>query len=303
MTLVAVRVAVKIEGVMKNQLSRGFTAVGISAVLVIGVGGFAYGATGGSFLLGKSNKAGGSTSLTNTGSGVALKLFTKSSLSAPFSTNAKGRVVNLYADRANTANAAANSTRLGGQTLSQVLASVQPVALTCAQGGACVIGDTGPGNGKVFYDAGSMQSWGRYLEAAPESWNKSALDPAMKWCSTGGAQDGIPVRSAVGTAIGTGWMNTERMALKCDYGSAVSARWYQGGGKRDWFVPSVDELYALWLAKDIVGGFSANSYWTSTQPSLDIAVEALAEAINFQSGGTESVEKRILLGVRPIRTF
>ena len=186
-----------------------------------------------------------------------------------------------------------------------MLASVQPVALTCAQGGACVIGDTGPGNGKVFYDAGSMQSWGRYLEAAPESWNRSALDPAMKWCSTTGSPDGIPVRSAFGTAIGTGWVNTERMAVKCDYGSALSSRWYQGGGKRDWFLPSVDELYALWLAKDIVGGFSANSYWTSTQPDWisDGALEPIAEAINFQSGGTEPVEKRSLLGVRPIRTF
>ena len=302
---------------MGRQFSRSLTAVGVAAVLVVGVGGFAYGATGGSFLLGKSNKAGFSTTLTNTGSGVALKLFTKSSLSAPFSTNAKGKVVNLYADRANTANTAANSTRLGGQTLSQVLAAVQPVALTCAQGGACAVGDTGPGNGKVFYDAGSMQSWGRYLEAAPNTWSGGIADPTLPWCILNGSalNGGSPLVGAPGTAFGTGWANTERAARYCDSGAAVSTRGYHGGGKADWFLPSNDELNQLcrWardlgtsstascqtsFADPTVGGFTADNYWSSTELSAGVAYE-----LWFVNGGLYNTSMDSLVSVRPIRAF
>ena len=40
---------------------------------------------------------------------------------------------------------------------------IDDVSLSCAQGGACAVGDTGPGGGKVF----SVGSSGSYLEAAP----------------------------------------------------------------------------------------------------------------------------------------
>jgi len=251
--------------------------------------------------LGKSNKAGGSTSLTNTGSGVALKLFTKSSLSAPFSTNAKGKVVNLYADKANTANTAANSTKLGGQTLSQVLAAVQPVALTCAQGGACAVGDTGPGNGKVFYDAGSMQSWGRYLEAAPNTWSGGSADPALAWCVGGVDPLAFVPGGAPGTAIGTGWANTERIARYCDSGTAVAARGYHGGGKADWFLPSRDELAALWGARNSVSGLNSSFYWSSSQYD-GFAADAWVVNVGGPGDGY-AVVKSVSSDVRPIRAF
>ena len=53
----------------------------------------------------------------NTGAGPVLTLTTKSTAAAPFATNAKGKVANLFADRAATAD---NSSKLGGQTLAQV---------------------------------------------------------------------------------------------------------------------------------------------------------------------------------------
>ncbi|MSZ56493.1 MAG: hypothetical protein F2594_04090, partial [Actinobacteria bacterium] len=39
------------------------------------------------------------------------------------------------------------------------------VAPKCAQGGVCRLGNKGPGGGVIVYDAGSLQWWGRYLEA------------------------------------------------------------------------------------------------------------------------------------------
>ena len=34
----------------------------------------------------------------------------------------------------------------------------------------CAVGLKGPGGGRVFYDAGSVQPWGRFLEVAPQTW-------------------------------------------------------------------------------------------------------------------------------------
>ena len=35
----------------------------------------------------------------------------------------------------------------------------------------CAVGAMGPGGGRVFFNAGSKQSWGQFLEVAPQNWN------------------------------------------------------------------------------------------------------------------------------------
>jgi hypothetical protein len=50
----------------------------------------------------------------------------------------------------------------------------------------CTVNTVGPGGGVVFYDAGSPQSWGRFLEVAP--WNWGPADQP-EWCLGGCGYD------------------------------------------------------------------------------------------------------------------
>jgi len=48
----------------------------------------------------------------------------------------------------------------------------------------CAVDAQGPGGGRIFYDAGSQQSWGRFLEVAPQNWNY-LLDGKLYKCPGG----------------------------------------------------------------------------------------------------------------------
>lgn len=145
------------------------------------------------------------------------------------------------------------------------------------------LGSKGPGGGVVFYDAGSTKPWGRYLEVAPDGWNAGG-DPSVYWCNLAG-EIGGPV-PATGKAIGDGAPNTDLIVKMCTVGAAVSARSYRGGGKSDWFLPSLGELTALCFfatgqtpaaspdgcsnGKNTLN-WSSNEYWTSSAANGDMA--------------------------------
>lgn len=63
------------------------------------------------------------------------------------------------------------------------------------------------------------------------------------------------------TAIITAQGNTGTYAAKL-------CRDYRGGGFNDWFLPSKDQLSTLYSKKVLVGGFTANIYWTSTEEGV-----------------------------------
>lgn len=168
-------------------------------------------------------------------------------------------------------------------------------APTCAQGGVCAIGDTGPGGGKVFF----VKSTGiftksrtvssgcpmfcmtqtytvtltsaqqdaltfDYLEAAPTDSGSS-----LRWGSNGGITGGTSL------LIGSGASNTANIIATFPSDTAADnaayyADSYINNGKTDWFLPSYDELLLLMilsLESDSGGpnvGTYTSGHWAST---------------------------------------
>ena len=113
------------------------------------------------------------------------------------------------------------------------------------------IGDTGPGGGQIFYVDAVNEYPFDYLEAA------STDTGPGKICVTDGT--GILGTS---TALGTGHINTMFMFGRCRTSLNVNG----GGGKTDWFIPSLDEMNALNFNLFLTGKAvaSADYYCTSS---------------------------------------
>jgi len=170
----------------------------------------------------------------------------------------------------------------------------------CANpGGSCVVGDTGPGGGKVFYvqNGTKLGEW-KYLEVAPSTWN-GENDPAVPWCPA--------LLSSLGTATsaGTGSANTQKIVSQCsdansDFSVAAKvASNFRGGGKTDWFLPSKDELGLLFEARTTVGQVQSGFvYWSSSQNS-----PLLSWSLDFNSGVLSADANGFDRYVRPIRAF
>ncbi len=174
-----------------------------------------------------------------------------------------------------------------------------PAPATCAAGGACVVGEMGPGGGIVFYGTPSTQPWGRYLEVAPSGWSGLPADPTQPWGS--GSCVDSDITGAIGTYIGTGKANTDAITAACDTSQAPAA-WaaknYTGGGKTDWFLPSRNELAELFVVWPPVGGFAASWYWSSSQYDAPGAwIQAFADG--SQNGAYKTTAAR----VRPVRAY
>ena len=186
-------------------------------------------------------------------------------------------VTGLTNDVAFTFTATATNTS-GTSAASNASVAVTPAVPTCAQGGECVVGNTGPGGGTVFYvAAATFASTGSncstagaggtstclYLEA------ESSIIRTGFWCSVNTAIGA----TAQSNSIGGGMSNTNaasfcttgaiRVAL--DYSRTVSGVTYS-----DWHLPSFDELAQLYGQRNLPGiaiGSPAVFYWSSTEQS------------------------------------
>ena len=165
------------------------------------------------------------------------------------------------------------------------------------------IGDTGPGGGKVFITPSTAgNSTGKYFEAAPV-----AVEVTRTW-ATGGNQSAV-VSGADGTVIGTGAQNTIDIVNQAGNVEATSAAVYCSeldfGGKSDWFLPSKDELQALWTSKNIIGGFSNYTYWSSSEADASNAWTTVFFPDGHPDDGLQQSDssKSGSPKVRPIRSF
>ena len=161
------------------------------------------------------------------------------------------------------------------------------VVLSCAQGGACKIGDIGPGGGKVFYVAPDLLvvngKSARYLEA-------TTFEVATKWSCLAGYK-----KLGTRTNIGSGAYNTSLMKKACP--GFYDEKLNPGGDKTDWFVPSRDELNELWRILD-QGKISDNFYWSSSETDGNYAWLQY-----FGTGFQYDYFKDTTYYVRPVRAF
>ncbi len=189
---------------------------------------------------------------------------------------------------------------------------VAPVAhaATCdGQQVVCAIGDTGPGGGVVFYDAGTRQAWGRYLEVAPATWAGSSGDPQVQWCSR--KQPGHGTEVDTGTRVGSGKRNSMLIVKQCGTASAAGkAMAYRGGGQSNWYLPSKGELLLLWKQRAGSPGLPSDAMWTSSQWESDPAMGASVDFTPTQAwilfpptGNANVSSKSISHYVRPVRAF
>ncbi|MBJ7489961.1 MAG: InlB B-repeat-containing protein, partial [Ilumatobacteraceae bacterium] len=182
---------------------------------------------------------------------------------------------------------------------------------TCATGGTCVVGNTGPGGGIVFYVhpvgtfacGSTMTSACKYLEAAPTTGTNAWADSSSQYPYSPYRSSLIGV-SGQGSAVGTGYRNTQAMidqgplATDLLYAGAVTRAYRGPANLTDWYLPSSDELEQLWLQSSNVG-LSGTSYISSTEYDSSNAYRRYGPT----SADGNPDGKRWEMYVRPIRAF
>ena len=140
--------------------------------------------------------------------------------------------------------------------------------------------------GIIFY----LDGFGGGLIAAPSEQSTGA-----KW----GCQ-GTVITGADGTAIGTGNQNTIDIEAGCTTAGTAAdiCANLTLGGYSDWFLPSKDELNQMYLNKAVIGGFTNNWYWSSTEIDFNTAwLQDFYDGIQF------NFYKVYTYSVRAVRAF
>ncbi len=111
------------------------------------------------------------------------------------------------------------------------------------------------------------------------------------------------------SAYGSGQANTNIILANCSEAN-IAARVcddFVNEGYSDWFLPSFDELYKVFLNRNIIGGLSMDTYWTSTEffTTTLIPNVVAADIVWFNNGARNIYEfnKNAPIRVRATRYF
>lgn len=195
---------------------------------------------------------------------------------------------------------------------------------TCAQGGVCVVGDTGPGGGKVFF----VKSTGAFSKsriegdfmssttyrAALTSGEQTALSfdylevaPTQRTLGFWGTNGAVT--GGTSELIGTGAANTTKVVstFPSDNPTNNAAHYadqYINSGKSDWFLPSYQELLLIMILSlesdsggPNIGTYSQGLWSSSSTDPTSGRYSARGQLSGYVTRGTNSG------GVAAIRSF
>ncbi|MEP6683716.1 MAG: hypothetical protein ABJA35_10665 [Parafilimonas sp.] len=115
------------------------------------------------------------------------------------------------------------------------------------------------GGGVIFY----IDSAGKHGMIA------DTVDLALATWSNGNTN---VLTDASGHLIGTGKANTRKIVLaqgrNGSYAALECAK-SKNSGYTDWFLPSSNELYQLFVQQTVIGGFTGSYYYSSTEANKD----------------------------------
>jgi hypothetical protein len=150
----------------------------------------------------------------------------------------------------------------------------------------------------TFACGAALSSTCKYLEAAPTSGTAAWTDATYAW--SGNTSEAVGA-AAQGTAIGTGYKNTQAMVTQSSTAdrAGTKTRAYRGPNSlSDWYLPSQDELNQMYVNRSAIGGFSTDFYLSSSE-----FVDIYAWGQFFDTGIQFFGNKDYALYVRPVRAF
>jgi len=164
------------------------------------------------------------------------------------------------------------------------------------------IGDTGPAGGKIFMTPStSGNGTGLYFEVAPV-----ASEVSRTWAQS--SLTGTLVNGAKFSEIGTGSIITPKIVAQGNSsGTTCAATYcdnYTYGGYSDWFLPSKDEMAALYANRTAVSSSisTSTSYWSSSEDIIQISTIPNGRVWIVGISTTIATKTSSYL-VRPVRAF